>query len=103
MENFVSRSPGSIQCATKKLGFFWHLVTENETWVHHLDPKCKSESTQWKYYGVSAFKEISNSAISWLGSDNSFLGVRRIAYDRLPAFQKDNCWSVLCRTRAQVA
>ena len=34
--------------------------------------------------------------------DNSFLGYRQIAYNRLPASWKDSYWSVLCKTNVQV-
>jgi len=29
--------------------FAWHLVTGDETWIHHWDPKTKQESMEWKH------------------------------------------------------
>ena len=32
-------------------GFFRHIVTQGETWVHQFDPETKSQSMQWKHPG----------------------------------------------------
>jgi hypothetical protein len=31
--------------------FIYRIVTQNETWVHHFDPKSKKLSMQWKHPG----------------------------------------------------
>ena len=29
--------------------FVWHIVTGDETWIHHWDPESKQESMQWRH------------------------------------------------------
>lgn len=48
-----------VQCSTELLDqfnqdeedFLRHLVTGDETWIHHWDPESKQESMQWKHRG----------------------------------------------------
>ncbi|XP_071094896.1 histone-lysine N-methyltransferase SETMAR-like [Haliotis cracherodii] len=44
--------------------FTAHIVTQDETWVHHFDPETKSQSMQWKHVTSPTpkkFKSISSS------------------------------------------
>ena len=55
-----------------------HLVTGDETWLHHHDPETKLESVQWKHKGSTPCKTfyIQSSAgktmasIFWDAKDN---------------------------------
>ena len=38
--------------------FHTHLVTGDETWLHHWDPDTKKESMQWKHPGLSPPKKF---------------------------------------------
>ena len=38
--------------------FIDRVVTQDETWVHHFDPKSKMQSKQWKHPGSSPPKKL---------------------------------------------
>ena len=44
--------------------FLGHLVTQDETWVHHFDPETKSRSMQWKHKDSPAPKKFKVTASS---------------------------------------
>ena len=39
-------------------GFLGHIVTQDETWVHHFDPETKMQSMQWKHAGSPTPKKF---------------------------------------------
>ena len=44
--------------------FMHQAVTQDETWVHHFDPKAKQQSMQWKHPGLpppKKFKRVSTA------------------------------------------
>jgi len=58
---------GHLQAEPKT--FLNRIVTQDETWVHHFDPKSKRESIVWKHVGSPPPKKLSRSqhqlARSW--------------------------------------
>ena len=50
-----------------------HIVTGDETWIHHHDPETKQQSMQWKRQ-FSKSPQVQSEDISWQDNVNSFLG-----------------------------
>lgn len=44
--------------------FLGHIVTQDETWVHHFDPETKMQSMQWKHPGSPTPKKFKVSPSS---------------------------------------
>lgn len=44
--------------------FLAHVVTQDETWVHHFDPETKSQSMQWKHSTSPTPKKFKTSSSS---------------------------------------
>jgi hypothetical protein len=47
-----------LQCHEEDPGLLDKIVTGNKTWMHHSDPKSKSESMVWKHPGLSGKKQF---------------------------------------------
>ncbi|XP_041377270.1 uncharacterized protein LOC121389687 [Gigantopelta aegis] len=59
--NRMESSNSSVQAAPAI--FLRRFVTQDETWVHHFDPKSKNESKQWKHIGCpppKKFKQVAS-------------------------------------------
>ena len=54
--------------------FFDPFVSQDETWIPHFGPECKSESCQWKHPGSPAPKKVSNLTISGENRGHHLLG-----------------------------
>ena len=67
------------------------MVTGNKTWICHWASLSKLEFMQWKDVDRPTFTEICNSAIKWLGYDNSFSGI-----------QTDCLWQIICILERQL-
>ena len=82
--------------------FCCHLVTIDETWIHHCDPESTTESMRWKHVNCPPPKRFRTQTATGKSYDNNFgdskeLHMHLITYGRLLAFKEDNYWSILCR------
>jgi len=57
--------------------FLSRLVTMDETWLYHYDPKTKQQSMGWRHSGSPRPQKIQSAKILWKSSRLDFLGSRR--------------------------
>jgi len=57
--------------------FLSRLMTMDETWLYHYDPKTKQQSTEWWHCGSPRPKNNPSAKICWKSSRLDFLGSRR--------------------------
>ena len=66
-------------------GFLSRLLTMEETWLYHYDPKTKPQSMEWR-------QKIPSAKIRWKNSRIDFLGSRRhpphCLYSKGPIYQR---------------
>ena len=72
------------------------LITGDETWIHHWDPKSTLESMQWKHVDCPPPKnlEISQQLVKVM---TTILGILKNFNGKLLAFKEDNYWPIACR------
>ena len=57
-----------LELESKDTRFFYGIVTMDETWVHHFDPKMKSSSMQWKTPSSPTPKKARVEHFEWFES-----------------------------------
>ena len=57
-----------MELESKYIPFFDRIVTMDETWVHHFDPKMKSSSMQWNMPSSPTPKKAKVEPFEWFKS-----------------------------------
>ena len=76
--------------------FLEHMITGDETWVHHVTPETKRDSMTWKHPGSPPAKKIQSTAVSKKVDGNRILGQTRYSsYGRVNARADSECNQLL--------
>ena len=67
------------------------IVTDNETWIHQLDPDTKQESMHWKHVNSPPKKFICTQASARKNHGHNFIGLQRCSASGLPCVEYIIC------------
>jgi len=77
--------------------FLDRIVTQDETWVHHIDPDTKRQSMIWKHVTSPSPKEIQGYPISRQGYGDGLLEQSRSYNDKLSVKRFHGHRCILCQ------